>query len=120
MRDHTKLQAYQAADTLTIAVYKATKSFPVDERFGLSQQLRRATVSVVANIVEGCGRETAPEYARFLSIAYASSREAQYEIDLASRLGYIKNEVGNDLNGKAADVARLLNRLLGSVKTFAR
>jgi four helix bundle protein len=120
MRDPTKLQAYQAADALAIAVYKATKRFPVDERFGLSNQLRRAAVSAAANIVEGCARETSQEYGRFLTIAYASAREAQYEIDLATRLGYMKNAgTEEDLNQKAADVARLLNRLLGSVKSFA-
>jgi four helix bundle protein len=120
MRDHTKLQAYQAADQLAIAVYKAVKNFPSDERFGLSLQLRRAAVSAAANIVEGCARITAPEYARFLSIAYASAREAQYEIDLATRLGYINGAASLNLNRQAADTTRLLSRLASSVKSFGR
>jgi four helix bundle protein len=120
MRDHTKLQAFQAADALVIAVYKSVRSFPADERFGLSLQLRRSAVSAAANIVEGCARGTSADYARFLTVAYASAREAQYEIDLATRLGYVKGDATEELKRKAADATRLLSRLTSSVRSFER
>jgi four helix bundle protein len=69
MRDPAKLEAFHAADELAVAVYAATTSFPAHERFGLTMQIRRATVSIAANIVEGCARATAGDYARHLSIA---------------------------------------------------
>jgi len=62
MRDHTKLRAFELADELVIAVYKATQSFPREEMFGLTSQLRKASVSTASNIVEGCARFTEAEY----------------------------------------------------------
>jgi four helix bundle protein len=118
MRDHNKLVAFQAADALAIVVHKAVRNFPSHERFGLALQLRRAAVSAAANIVEGCARETASEYARFLSIAYGSSCEAQYEIGLAKRLGYLHEEGSGDLLTSAVNATRLLGRLLRKVQQF--
>ncbi len=118
MRDHTKLEAYRAADELAIAVYSAVRKFPVEERFGLAYQMRRAAVSAAANIGEGCARAGAADYARFLSIAYASAREVQYEIDLAHRLGYLKSETAEALKQKASSTTRLLNRLTSAVQSF--
>ncbi|MGH8310750.1 MAG: four helix bundle protein, partial [Steroidobacteraceae bacterium] len=105
MRDHSKLVAFHAADALALSVYAVVRQFPVHERFGLALQLRRAAVSTAANIVEGCARETSADYARFLSIAYGSACEAQYEIDLAVRLGYVTPEGVQDLRDAAARAA---------------
>ena len=118
MRDHRKLVAFHAADAFALAVYEIVPHFPAHERFGLALQLRRAAVSVAANIVEGCARETASDFAHFLTMAYASSREAQYEIDLAIRLGYIKAERAEKLTGSAARSAKLLNKLVARVRLF--
>jgi four helix bundle protein len=118
MRDHTKLVAFEAADALVLAVYRATRAFPSHERFGLTAQLRRAAVSVATNIVEGCGRETAADYGRFLMIAFASCREAQYEIDLAIRLEYVEGEAAKLLMDTAVRAGQLLNRLIASVRAF--
>jgi four helix bundle protein len=119
VRDHRKLEAYQVADDLAVAVYGVVKKFPSHERFGLSLQLRRAAVSAAANIVEGSARPTSADYARFVSIAYASACEVQYEIDLADRLGYLGAEA-EALRQKAASATRLLYRLATAVKSFDR
>jgi len=90
MRDHTKLRAFELADALTIAVYRATQAFPRDEIFGLTSQLRRAAVSIPSNIVEGCARHSEAEYLHFLDMAYGSAREVEYQIGLSHRLGFLE------------------------------
>jgi four helix bundle protein len=72
MRDRTKLRALGLADEVAVSVYRVTTQFPKSELYGLSAQLRRVAVSVTANIVEGCPRESQAEYLRFLSIAFGS------------------------------------------------
>jgi len=70
MRDHTKLRAFELADEVAILIYRITKGFPKEEIYGLTSQMRRAAVSVVSNIVEGCARESQAEYLRFLEVAF--------------------------------------------------
>jgi four helix bundle protein len=69
MRDRSKLRAFELADQLAIAVYRSTASFPKEEMFGLTSQMRRAAVSVASNIVEGCARDSLADYVHFLGIA---------------------------------------------------
>ena len=88
MRDHKKLRAFELADALVLNVYRATRGFPDDEKFGLTSQLRRAAISIASNIVEGAARSSRPEYVRFLEIAYGSAKEVEYQISIAERLGY--------------------------------
>lgn len=91
MRDYRKIQAWQQADELAVAVYKVTAGFPREERYGLTSQVRRAAISVAANIVEGSARGTQKDYLHFLHMARGSSSEVQYLIHLAGRLSYIDN-----------------------------
>ena len=88
MRDPRKLRAFELADQFALLVYKHTMTFPREEQFGLTSQVRRAAVSIPSNIVEGCARATNADYLRFLDIAYGSSSEANYQISLAHRLGF--------------------------------
>lgn len=113
MRDHTKLNAYQMAEDLAVAVYLATRAFPKEETYGLSFQMRKSAVSVGSNIVEGSARRSEADYLRFLDIAYASSRELQFQIHLATRLGYLPSE---DLRQSSESLSRSLNALLRSLK----
>jgi four helix bundle protein len=118
MRDHTQLIAFQAADAVVAAVCELVRTLPLHERYALGLQLRRASLSVASNIVEGCARETAADFAHFLTIAYASARETQYQIEVALRLGYIKPEKQGALREAAARSSQLLNRLLARVRRF--
>jgi four helix bundle protein len=115
-RDHRNLRAFELADDLVLAVYKATRAFPTDERFGLTSQLRRASVSIVANIVEGCARDTEKELLQFLNVAFGSTREVGYHINLATRLGYLPRNDSDSLNAKYEETARVLSGLRKSLK----
>ena len=119
MRDHRKLKAFQLADALVLAVYKATKVFPRDEQFGITSQLRRAAVSVAANIVEGSARSSEKDYSKFLGIAFASLREAGYLIELACKLGYLAAPASEDLLGQYDQCARVLSGLVSSFRDGA-
>ena len=92
MRDFRKIEAWQLADDLAVAVYEATKGFPKEEVYGITSQIHRAATSVGANIVEGSSRESAKDYAHFLQIARGSLAETQYFLHLARRLGYLQPE----------------------------
>ena len=111
MGDFKKLRAWEAADDLVVAVYQATNSFPADERYGLRSQLRRAAVSVPSNIAEGAGRNSNPEFRRFIQIALGSANEVAYQVHLAGRLGYIEPELVLELGSKTESVKRMLSVL---------
>jgi four helix bundle protein len=84
MQDFKKLEVWKKADSLVLAVYKATNNFPKDEIYGLTSQIRRAAVSITANIAEGCGRNSKVELCQFLQISIGSANELDYYIHLAS------------------------------------
>lgn len=112
MRDHTKLRAFELADEVTLHVYKATRSFPREEVFGLTSQMRRAAVSAACNIVEGCARDSQADFVHFLSMAYGSAREVQYNVSLASRLGYLSAADARLLRDKSTEATKVLNGLI--------
>lgn len=114
MRDHTKLRAFELADDVALLTYKHTVDFPKHEQFGLISQMRRAAVSVPSNIVEGCARESAADYIRFLDIAFGSLRELEYQLSLASRLGFAKG--ADELSAKVTETSKVLGSLIRSLR----
>jgi len=116
-RDYRKFQAFCDADDLVSKVYQATVGFPVQERFGLQSQIRRAAVSVPCNIVEGSTRPKTVEYCRFLTIALGSSRECEYLLSLAARLGFLDRVTSERL---AKNYASVQARLFTAVRTLKR
>lgn len=104
MRDFRKLDVWQRAHSLTLSVYQATKGFPDHERFGLISQLRRAMVSVPANIAEGYGRHGDRELRRFLRLALGSSSEVSYMILLARDLQYLPGAAYDRLQEELGEI----------------
>lgn len=116
MRDHTKLRAFELADELVLSIYRATRSFPREEIYCLTAQMRRAAISVVSNIVEGCSRESQAEYAHLLGVSFGSLREVHYQFVLATRLGYIRSSESATLEAKFNETEKVLGALVRSMR----
>jgi four helix bundle protein len=114
VRDPRRLRAFQEADVLVVEIYRLTVDLPDRERFGLQSQVRRAAVSVAANLVEGAARHSARDYCRFLEIARASSCECAYLLDLCVRLHYLPAaalETTRRYDGLSAGLLAAANRI---------
>ena len=117
MRNYRNLGAWQRADDLTVQIYQVTRDFPAEERYGIVSQLRRASYSVPANIAEGAGRESNPDYLRFLSMAQGSLSETEYFLHLSNRLGYLKESEWNQITEQ---VNRTFAALIGLIKSVQK
>ena len=111
MRPHHKLDAWKQAINLVVDVYKATESFPKEERYGLTSQIRRAAVSIPANIAEGAGRYSNREFAHFLSNAQGSASELETELLISNRLGYLNEQAYTNLSTPLDRIGRLITGL---------
>ena len=116
MRDFREIKVWEKAHLLTLEMYKATASFPTEERYGLTSQLRRSSASIAANIAEGFGRGGNAELARFLQIGMGSASEVEYYILLAKDLNLLSKKIYDDLNGRVVEVKRMLASLLMKVR----
>ena len=118
-RDFKNIKAWQYADELAVLTYSRTKSFPKEELYGITSQLRRAVVSVPANIAEGASRGHKKEYVHFLYVARGSIAETEYLLHLANRLGYLQDVEYKELEGVRRETAKTLHGLIKSVKKEA-
>jgi len=110
----TDLNAWKEAHRLTLSIYKETKSFPPEERFGLISQIRRAVISAESNIAEGFGRNTQNDKRQFYTMARGSLLETETQLIVAKDLGYLKKEEFSILHKQVDTTGRLLTGLLKS------
>jgi len=115
-KSYRDLVAWQKSMDLVTAIYQVSASFPKDELYGLTSQLRRAAVSVPSNIAEGQGRRGIAEFRHFLHLASGSLMELETQVLIAERLCYLSSEAANEVLRSSAELGRVLNGLLNSLK----
>ena len=120
MSDYRDLRAWKAAKALAIRCYQATNQFPKAEEYGLKSQIRRAAVSVPANIAEGSGRYSDRDFVRFIRIARGSVSELETLIAIASDLGYLNAREARALQTNAGNVGKMLSGLARSLRESSR
>lgn len=118
-RDFRNIKAWKYADDFAVLVYSASKSFPKSEIYGITSQLRRAVVSVPANIAEGASREHRKEYLHSLYVARGSMAETEYLLHLANRLGYLPPGRYEELESIRTTAAKTLHGLVAAVEKEA-
>ncbi len=111
-----KLLVWQESKDIAVIIYKTTQSFPSEEKYGLTNQLRRAAISVSSNIAEGSNRTTKNDQARFYSIAYSSLMEVLSQIIISRELGFIQNEQHKNIRLKIESISNKLNALKNSTQ----
>ena len=115
MRNYRDLQVWQKAHELTLDVYVTTRAFPVEEKYGLTCQIRRASVSIGANLAEGCGRRSEAEFARFVRIAMGSGAELSYELLVARDIEILGHVDYVRLDSELCIVMKMLSSLLSKL-----
>ena len=116
MKDFRQLKVWGKAHQLALAIYKATANFPKEELYGLTSQIRRASISVPTNIAEGCGRNTDADFARFVQIAMGSASEVEYQLLLAHDLNFLSEESYTKLHSETEEIKRMLASLLKTLR----
>lgn len=116
MKNYKNISVWEKSHQLTLNVYKQTANFPRHELYGLTSQIRRSSVSIPSNIAEGSGRNTDPEFARFLTIAHGSASELSYQLFLSFELGYLSSETYSTLESNVTEVLKMLNAFIQKLK----
>ena len=114
--NYKELKVWQKAMGLTVEVYKLVKRLPKEETYALSDQMRRAVVSIPSNIAEGQGRNSDKEFIQFLSIARGSLWELETQIEICLRIGYIDQTLATNIYNLIAEISKMLNALSNSLK----
>jgi four helix bundle protein len=114
VKNYKELLVSQKAHQMTLDIYSATRSFPKEELYGLTSQLRRSAASIGANIAEGSGRRSNNEICRFLQISRGSASETEYHILLARDLKFLRDEDFRKLSREADELQRMLTALIQS------
>jgi len=112
MKDFRQLSVWQKSHQLALALYERTRSFPREEMYGLTAQIRRAAISIPANLAEGCGVDRDTEFARYCGIARASASELEYHLLLAHDLKLLKAEDYAGLIERVVELKRMLTGLI--------
>ncbi len=118
IKSFTDLFVWQKGHQLVLLIYKSTQSFPKEEQFGLSNQIRRAIVSFTSNIAEGFSRNSYKEKAQFYSISLGSLTEVQNQLLIAKDLGYINNATFDQLASLTVELSKMMNGLIKKSKTL--
>ncbi len=116
MKDFRSLQVWEKAHSLTLKVYNVTASFPKEELYGLTSQIRRSSSSIPTNIAEGCGRSSDAELARFMQISLGSASELEYQLLLVHDLNYLDDEMHTELHENVTEVKRMLTSFIKKLK----
>ena len=116
MKDFRQLKVWEKSHQLALAIYKVTAKFPKEELYGLTSQIRRASMSIPTNIAEGCGRNTDAEFARFLQIAMGSASETEYQLLLSHDLEFLTKAQYDQLNINVTEIKRMLASLLKTLR----
>jgi four helix bundle protein len=116
LKNYKALKVWQKSYQLCLGIYKVTNTFPKNEDFGLTSQMRRAALSIPSNIAEGYGRKTTLEYLRSLYIAYGSTCELETQLLLSGDLGYLNKENLSELQRDIGEVERMLKALIKSLE----
>jgi four helix bundle protein len=120
MKDFRKLKVWEKSHRLTLEIYKVSAQLPSSERYGLADQIRRASASIPANIAEGCGRSTDGDQSRLFQIAMGSASELDYHLLVASDLGYLSAEEHEKLSNDLVEVKKMLSGLLTRLRSSGR
>lgn len=116
MKDFRSLKVWQKSHQLSLSVYKATRDFPKDELYGLTNQIRRASASIGANIAEGCGKDSDAELRRYLLIAMGSSSEQENYLLLARDLEHLENTEYEVLQKELVELRKMMNAFIQKLK----
>jgi four helix bundle protein len=117
MRDFRSIKAWEKAHQLALAVYAGTKTFPREEIYGLTSQMRRSASSIPTNIAEGCGRTGDAELARFCQISFGSASELEYQLLLCRDLTFFDEPTYTALRDATIEVKRMLGAFLSTLRT---
>ncbi len=112
MNNFRELKIWQESIDLAVEIYKLTKTFPIDERFGLISQMNRSVVSISSNIAEGAGRNNQKEFRQFLGIALGSACELESQLVISNKLNFIEDEVLEELFKKLIHIQNMINKLV--------
>ncbi len=116
MQDFKKLKVWEKAHPFVLEVYRASKLFPSEEKFGLTSQIRRAAASIPTNMAEGCGRNSNPDMARFLHISMGSASEVEYLLILAKDLTILPEDRFAEMEAELFEIKRMLNALIQKIQ----
>jgi four helix bundle protein len=116
MKDYRKLVVWEKAHKLVLCIYRVTRTFPIEERYGLISQIRRAATSTPTNIAEGCGKYTQPDFARYLQHAFGSIQGVQYLSFLSFELKYLDHNSYITLDKDINEIKAMLISLLKKVR----